>query len=459
MRGMSVPAVALAVALAVLAMPVTGPAACATGRIVGAALVDDWAYDTLGELCDRIGQRLAGSPRMAAAIDWAVATLARAGFDSVWTEAVTITRWVRGEEEGQVVAPVAFPLRLTALGTSVGTPAAGLEAEVLAVRDFAELDERAGEAVRRIVLFDEPWEGYGKSVRYRWRGASAAARHGAVACLIRSVTGNSLATPHTGVMSYVDSLPRIPAAAITIEDAGRLHRLCDRGLRPRVQLRLGAHAAGEVTSANVVADLRGRERPQEIVLLGAHLDSWDLGTGAHDDGAGCAIVMGAARLLHELGLRPRRTVRVVLFESEEFGGQGGEAYHEAHAGEIARHVAALESDSGAFAPDGFSVRGDSLAVLRVRELAAPLAHLGAAAVVSGGAGVDVGPIVRAGVPGIGHRTDSGGRYMDYHHSPADTFDKIDPAELARNVAVVAALAFALAEDPQPLPRRSEDPVQ
>lgn len=422
------------------------------GPAAAAADTTTFAWHALTDLCDLVGGRVAGSPEMARAVDWAVATLRAAGFDSVWTEPVTVPVWRRGREWARCTAPFEFDLHACALGLSDGTGPDGLEAELLVVSSFDELELRGEEARGRIVLFDEPWEDYGRTVQYRSRGASAAARHGAVACLIRSVTPYSLGTVHTGMMRYADDAPRIPAAALTPEDAARLHRLFDRGLRPRVRLYLEARNLGDGPCANVVADVRGATKPNEIVLLGAHLDSWDLGAGAHDDGAGCAMMMAAAREVLRGG-RPARTVRVVLYTAEEIGIYGGRAYRDAHRAEIDRHVAALESDSGAFAPEGFTVAGDSLAVVRVAALAAPLAGLGAASVTAGGSGADISPLVELGVPGIGHRVDSKA-YFHYHHSTADHLDKVDPALLNRNVAALAGLARALADDPVPLPRRA-----
>jgi carboxypeptidase Q len=386
---------------------------------------------------------------MAAAVAFSVETLREAGFDRVWTEPVTVPRWVRGRESAVMTAPAVQELGMVGLGGSVGTPPEGIEAEVLVVSGAVELEARAAEAPGKIVLFDPPWEGYGSVVKYRGNGAAEAARVGAVAALVRSATGNSLGTPHTGVMSYEDDVPRIPAAALTVEDAGRIHRLARRGVPVRVRLTMDARTEGEVEDANVIADLPGRERPEEIVLLGCHLDSWDVGTGAHDDGAGCAIVVGAAALLERLGLRPRRTVRVVLFAAEELGGDGGDAYLAAHGDEVARHVAALESDSGGFAPDGFSVRAAPELIARLTTMARPLERIGAHRVRAGWAGVDIDPLVELGVPGIAHRT-ANGPYFDVHHSPADTFDKVDPADLAANVAAVAALTWVLAEEEAPL---------
>ena len=411
------------------------------------ALRDDYTYDKLGELCDTVGHRLVGSPGMERAIAWAVRSMKEAGFDSVWTEPVTVPHWTRGKEWARCVEPVAFDLTLSGMGLSDGTGGQPLKAPILALRDFDELEARADEVPGKIVLFNPPWEGYGKTVQYRVHGASRAAKYGALAVLIRSVTGRSLGAPHTGMMHYADDAPRIPIAALTVEDAGRLYRMCERGLQPVVELSMEATNRGQTTSYNVIGDIRGREVPKEIVLLGGHLDSWDVGTCAQDDGAGCALALGAARLLLKQELRPRRTVRVVHFTCEELGGHGGRAYLEAHRHELDRHVLALESDAGSYAPLGFSVEADSLVRARITELAAPLAKVatGDWKVRPGGSGVDVGPIVREGVPGVGHWVDTS-RYFDIHHSSADTFEKIDPDILARNVAVIAGLIHAVAED-------------
>jgi len=387
--------------------------------IIDAALVDTFAYTALGELCDTIGARLAGSPEMRAAIDWAVATMEREGFDEVWTEPVTFPYWQRGQEWARTTAPLELELPILGLGNSIGTPSDGIEAEILAVTDFDELEARAGEAAGKIVLFDPPWSGYGGSVQYRTRGASAAAKHGAVACLVRSVTNYSLHTPHTGMMRYEEGVPQIPVACVTVEDAGWLHRLAQRGLQPRVHLYMEAQTLPEVESFNVIGDIRGSKLPDEIVLAGGHLDTWDTGTGAHDDGAGCLITLAAARLLKRLGLQPRRTIRIVLFEAEEFGGFGGRAYRDAHVDEVDRHVAALESDSGAFPPRGFSIRDDEPVLEWMRELTGSLGRLTTAEgdslhaemVFEGWSGVDIRPIVELGVPGIGLRTHSD----DYFH--------------------------------------------
>jgi len=421
-------------------------------RLIEAALQDDYAYDKLAELCEAVGSRLVGSAGMDRAMAWSAESFRTAGFDSVWREPVEAPYWTRGREWARCIGPVAFDLAISGLGQSDGTGPDGIEAEILAVRDMDELEARAAEADGRIVLFNPSWEGYGKAARHRVGGASAAARHGAVACLVRSATGHSLGAPHTGMMRYAEDAPRIPAAALTVEDADRLFRMCKRGLQPRVHLFMEAENHGMTTSYNVIGEIRGSRWPEQIILAGGHLDSWDVGTGAQDDGAGVVLTLAAARQLLQQGGRPSRTIRIVHFTSEELGGHGGRAYLETHRDELDRHVLALESDSGSYTPLGFSVDADSTTVARLAELARPLAWLspGDWQVRRGGSGVDIGPIVREGVPGVGHRVEHS-RYFDVHHSRADTFEKIDPEILARNVAVIAGLIHIVAEQPPGAP--------
>lgn len=452
----------LVLALLCSILPLTAAAASAppapdldagVARITAAALADDHAMERLVELCDVIGPRMSGSEAMDRAIVWAVDHLLADGADAARREPVLVPHWERGEERAAVLEPWPLPLPMIGLGGSVGTPGDGIEAEVLVVTDFDELEARAAEAVGRIVLYNPPWEGYGRTVQYRVKGADAAARHGAAACLIRSVTPSWSSPPHTGVMRYAggDSIPRIPAAAITVRDAARLERQHRRGLPVRVRLEMGARTFPNAEQGNVVADLRGREKPEEIVLVSGHFDSWDAGCGAHDDGAACVMAMEVLRQLVALDLRPRRTVRVVLWADEEMTQAGAKAYVRDHADEIDRHVAALESDSGCFAPAGWSVRGDSLTVAAVAELAARLEPLGAAETGEGWAGVDVRPLNELGVPGVGHRVHNDDYFL-YHHSPDDTVDKIDPEHVKANVAALTAMVWMLAEREEPLPR-------
>ncbi len=433
------------------------------GKIVGAALVEGRAYETLAQLTDRIGPRLSGSPGYEAAVAWAVGELKRDRVDRVWTEKVLVPHWVRGVESARIVSPIDAPMAVTALGMSDPTPEGGVTGEVVEVGSFDDL-KAAGEKVRgKIVLYNRPMlpnggpeHGYGAGASLRHRGASEAAKLGAVATLIRSLGTAAFRIPHTGGMEYEEGVPHVPAAAISSEDADLIHRLLAAGAPVRVRLLLGCRTLPDVESANVLADIRGRERPDEVVVIGAHLDSWDLGQGAIDDGAGCAIVMDALRVLESLGLRPRRTIRAVLFANEENGLRGGEAYAAAHRAELAGHVAAIESDSGGARPLGIGVSAGPGAEEMLSRLASSLAALGADAVTHGGGGADISAMRSAGVPMLGLRQDTT-HYFDVHHTAADTLDKLDPRDLQANVAVMAVVAYALADDPGTLPRPAPEP--
>ena len=433
-----------------------GPYAPAAARIIGAETVEGEAYRLLQHLTDRIGPRLTGSAGAEAAVAWTAARLRSYGLQ-VRTEKVVVPHWVRGEEEAQIVSPSPQRILVTALGGSDPTPAEGVTAEVVESVGLEGLAALGSSGVRgKIVLFNGPMtvrgmEGYGPAVVQRTRGAVEAARLGAVAAIVRSVGTLSARLVHAGGMTYDDHVPRIPAAAVAAEDADLVHRLLASGEAVRIRLRLGCRTLPDVDSANVVADLPGRERPEEIVLVSAHLDSWDLGTGAIDDGAGVAMVMETLRLLKTLGLVPRRSVRGVLYMNEENGLRGARAYAEAHAAELSRHVAALESDSGAGRPTGWSATVGAEGLEALKDVLTVLAPLGADTVTAGGGGADIEPLHAASVPLLGLRLDAT-RYFDWHHSPADTLDKVDPRELAAGAAALAVATYVLAEMPEPLPR-------
>jgi len=420
-------------------------------RLEAEAFRTHGAYSDLAWLCDRIGHRLSGSPQLDQAITWAQGRLRAAGLANVHTEPVLVPHWVRGRESAQLLLPAPHRLNLLGLGGTVGTPAGGLTADVVVVGSFEEMEKLGGAVQGKIVLFDVPYQGYGRTVVYRHAGASRAAKYGAVAALVRSVGPVSLDTPHTGVMDYDPALPKIPTAAVTIEDATLMRRMQQRGERIRMQLELGAETLPDAPSANVVAELRGSEKPDEIVLISGHLDSWDVGQGAQDDGAGTVIAMEAMRLLQSLGLQPRRTVRLVLWTNEENGLRGGLAYREAHRAEFRKIVAALETDSGSERVKSFDLdlpkasaeaRASALASLNTT-LGTTMAPFGVAFRL-GGSGADVGPMVREGVPGIGMEH-AATHYFDIHHTQADTFDKVDRDDLAFNAAALATFAYALAQ--------------
>ncbi|HEY8410063.1 MAG TPA: M20/M25/M40 family metallo-hydrolase [Pyrinomonadaceae bacterium] len=416
------------------------------GRIIGAALTQNRAYERLAYLTDRIGNRLSGSTNLERAIAWAVAEMTKDGLDNVRAEKVMVPHWVRGEESLELLTPTATKLSLLGLGNSIGTPAAGISGEAVVVRDFTEL-EALGERVRgKIVVFNAPFTDYGATVQYRTTGASRAARYGAVAVLVRSITPVSLQTPHTGAMNYDPQQPKIPAAAITIEAAELLQRLYDRGERPTLRLKMEAKFLPDAESANVIAELKGSERPDEIVLIGGHFDSWDVGQGAHDDGGSCIAAWEAIRLLKELGLRPRRTIRVVLFTNEENGTRGGNGYRDAHRAEIAKHVFAIESDSGIYRPEGLGLAETAPPLVRsnVSEIAKLLSGISADRIGPSGGGADIGPLMREGVAGANLDVD-GSHYFDIHHTQADTLDKIDPRDLSLCVATLAVFAYTIAD--------------
>jgi carboxypeptidase Q len=425
--------------------------AAEANRLIDAALGDSAAWNKLARLTDGFGHRLNGSESLEQAIDWMLAEMRAEGLDNVRGEPVMVPHWVRGQESAELVAPRAMNLPMLGLGGSVGTPPEGISAEVLVVSSFADLDKRAAEARGKIVLFDVPFTNYGATVRYRSDGAVAAARAGAVAALIRSVASYSLRSPHTGAMRYDSTVTRIPAAALSTEDAAMLHRMQDRGERIVVRLRMDARTDPDTPSRNVVAEIRGRELPDEVVVMGGHIDSWDVGQGAIDDGDGVVVAWEAVRLMKELGLRPRRTVRVVGWVDEEYGGSGAEAYRDQHAAELDNHILAIESDGGVFKPVGFGFTGSDSARVLLQQVVRLLARVGGDSLLAGGGGADIGPIMQRGVPGMSHNTD--GDYFWFHHSNADTVDKLDPRDMGLSTAMMAVMAYVVAEMPERLPRK------
>jgi carboxypeptidase Q len=421
----------------------------AANRLIGEAIGSGFAWERLAYIGDTFGNRLSGSPNLEAAIQWAVAEMKKDGLESVHTEPVKVPHWVRGRESLEIVAPTPQPLVMLGLGNSVGTPAAGIEADLLVVNSFDEL-EAAGDRVKgRIVLFNVPFTNYGETVRYRASGPSRAAALGAVAVLVRSVGDPGLRTPHTGSLNYAADQPKIPAAAVTTEDAARLQRMQDRGTPVRVKLMMEAHFLPDADSANVVGEIRGREIPDEVVVIGGHFDSWDVGTGSMDDGGGCVVTWEALRMMKKLNLRPRRTVRVVLWTNEENGGRGGHGYRDRHRAELANHVAMMESDSGTFRPLGFGFSGSDAARARLRDIATLLKGIQADAIGPHGGGADIGPSVQEGnIPALS--LEVAGDYFLLHHSPADTVDKIDPQDFAKSAAAVAVMTYVIAEMPERL---------
>src|SRR5712671_1919617 len=433
--------------------------------IKSAALGDDYAYRQVAHLTENIGPRPTGSLQAKAASEYVADELRHLGLE-VRLEEVKVAHWVRGAEAAELVEyagqvpGTTQKIVLTALGGSTSTPAEGISTDVVVVNTFDELKALGHDKVAgKIVLFNELFDkqkaaggmafmAYGESVRYRGAGPKAAAELGAVATLVRSVGSADFRLPHTGF-----SLPAgIPAAAVTAEDAELIAYLSLQG-KARMHLTLTPQKLSDGTSYNVVADLRGSEHPEQIVVVSGHLDSWDLGTGAIDDGSGVVMAMETAELLQMLHLRPKRTIRVIAWMDEETGGSGSHAYGKIHADELPRHIAAIESDSGAAHPLGFDVKVTPQAVEMLRPVQGVLQSVGANVLqpTSYSPGADIAVMSEAGVPALGAMQD-GRTYFNYHHTAADTLDKVVPSELRENAAAIVVMGYALASMKEALPR-------
>jgi len=418
-------------------------------RLIGEAMSSRFAWERLALMGDTFGHRLSGSRSLEDTIQWAVAEMKKDGLENVHTEPVKVPHWVRGQESAEVISPRARPLVMLGLGNSIGTPPAGIEADLLIVRGFDELEAAGSRVKGRIVLFNVPFTNYGETVPYRGSGPSRAAALGAVAAFVRSVGPPGLRLPHTGALRYTDGTAQIPAAAITTEDADFLQRMQDRGTTVRVRLKMEAKFLPDADSFNVVGEIRGREKPDEVVVVGGHIDSWDVGTGSTDDGGGCIATWEALRLMKKLNLRPRRTVRVVLWTNEENGTRGGNAYRDRYKEQLSNHVLMLESDDGLLHPSGFGFTGTDGARSRIKEIATLLRGIQMDRIGPAGDGADIGPSVQAGnIAAMSLEGD--GNYFLLHHTPADTVDKIDPMDVSRASAAIAVIAYVVAESPERL---------
>lgn len=422
-------------------------------KLIETIMADDDSFDYLTYFADTFGHRFSGSESLENSIDWILKEMNKDGFDYVGTQKVMVPHWVRGTESATMTAPRAKDLPMLGLGGSVGTPEGGIEAEVLVVSSFDDLKEKAAQAKGKIVLYNVPFTSYGQTVRYRINGAIEAAKLGAVASLIRSVGPYSMKTPHTGTSSYAEGVEKIPHAAITLEDAGLISRMSERGETIKIKLEMDAKTLPDVESRNVIAEIKGSEYPEEIVVLGGHIDSWDVGQGVMDDAGGCLAAWEALRAMKELGLQPKRTIRVVMWTNEENGLRGGNTYRDSVMadGSLDDHVLAMESDSGVFDPLGFGFTGSDEAFEMIKEIGKLLNPVGSDSITRGGGGADIGPIMREGVPGMGLRVD-GSRYFWYHHTAADTIDKLDAEEYKECIATMAVMAYVVADMPERLPR-------
>lgn len=435
-----------------------------------AAVASDYAYNQVGYLSNNIGPRLSGSAQAEQAVQYVAEQMRKLGLD-VRLQKCMVPHWVRGEERGELVefkgmAPgTTQKIVLTALGGSIATPADGITAEIVVVNSFAELNALGRDKVAgKIVLFNYKFDremqasgfggqAYGVAVAYRGGGARAAAPLGAVAVLVRSAGGSQNRLAHTGQMApYADGVAKIPAAAVSFEDAETIAYLSKMG-KVRIHLTLTPQTLPDVESYNVIADLKGSEKPDEVVIVSGHLDSWDLGQGAIDDGAGVAVSMSVPYLIKSLGLKPKRTIRFIAWMNEENGGKGSEAYAKEQDSKVANHFAAIEADLGASHPLGFEFTGKAEALPYIRPISSVLVAQGAGATRTqpNGVGSDIGPLTQKGVPSFAPWFDQRS-YFNYHHTAADTFDKVVPREIAEVASVVTVLAYGLANLQQPLPR-------
>lgn len=423
-------------------------------KIIHALQADEEGFQRLTTFVDAYPHRLSGSKELEDAIDWIVAEMNENDMlDNIHTQQVMVPHWVRGEESAKLLSPYKKNLRMLGLGGSVATPEAGIEAEVLIVNSFEELHQKSEQAKGKIVLYNVPFTSYGETVQYRMDGAIEAAKYGAVASLIRSVAPYSQQNPHTGTSRYKKGVKKIPHAAVTIEDAKLLQRMADRGKDVVINLKMDAKTLPDAPSRNIIAEIRGSEKPGEIVVMGGHIDAWDVGQGAMDDAGGCFAAWQALRIIKKLGLKPKRTIRLVMWTNEENGTRGAQKYKQIaqQRGSLGQHVLAIESDSGVFDPKGFGFTGTDEAYAIVQAVGKLLEPLEAGVISRGGGGADIAPLMQEGVPGMGLRVD-GSRYFWYHHSPADTIDKLNREDFNECAAAMAIMAYVIADMEHTLPQ-------
>jgi hypothetical protein len=419
-------------------------------KLIAAALADREGYDRLTYLCYRIGARLSGSAALDRAVQWSAEQMKAAGLSNVQVIPAKVPHWERGAESARMLEPLEKPLHMLGLGMSIGTPPGGITADVVAVETFDDLAKLGRDKIEgKIVVYNEEYRGYGSTRVYRATGASRAAAFGAVAVLVRSATPLAMQVAHTGEMDYDESQPKIPAAAVSPEDAMMIAKLYAQGVPVKVHLEMGARMLPDADSGDVVGEIPGKIHPEEVVVIGGHLDSWDVGQGAQDDGASIMACLQALALIHKLGLQPQRTLRVAFWVNEENGGRGGEAYRAWVGDKIKNQVAAIEMDGGAEAPRGYGAGVDQHSLDMLNQIAKLLEKVEASEIRPGGGGSDIQPLIRDGVPGLSEST-VGTHYFDWHHTEADTLDKVNPEDFRKNVASLAVMSFALADMPERL---------
>ena len=418
--------------------------------IIAEALSDSTAYNRLAYMCDVFGPRLSGSKNLEKAIDWIISEMKKDGISNVKGERVKVPVWIRGKESLHLIKPYEIELSMLGLGGSISTPKGGITGEVVVVNNFEELKKDYINVKGKIVLYNVPFTTYGETVSYRYWGANLASEKGAVASLVRSIGPWSMDTPHTGVMAYSEN-KKIPHAAITLEDAMMFGRLFDINEKIIVKLKMQARTVADRWSKNVIGEIVGSKFPDEIVVVGGHIDSWDVGQGAHDDGGACIAAWEVIRLIKKLNLKPKRTIRCVMWTNEENGLAGSKAYKKMNFSELEKHVLAIESDGGVFSPKGFGFSGSPNARNIIKEIHKLLKPIGANTIFQGGRAPDIGILNDEGVPVLSLKVNNE-RYFWYHHTKADTFDKIDYNEYSRCIAALAIMSYVVADLDTPLPR-------
>jgi len=415
-------------------------------KIIDYTEKDSSSWTRLSYLCDVFGSRLSGSIALNNAIDWMFEEMKSDGFSNVRKEEVMVPHWVQHNSSAELVFPYKKKIDVLALGGSVPTPNGGISAPVLVVESFEDLQNHKEDAKGKIVVYNFPFDSYGRTFQYRWSGADQASKYGAVGSLIRSLTQDISVIPHTGVMRYMDSVPKIPGGAISPQDAALLGRLQKHGITPILKIKFDTEILPDTISYNVMGEITGSEFPNEIIALGGHTDSWDVGLGAHDNGGGCIATWNAAKTIKELGLKPRRTVRVVQWVNEENGTRGGQAYAEKHKNE--KHALVFEFDSGVFEPSVIGFTGDDKMLAILKGMEPLLKKINPNMIVrKGGGGVDIGPMMKLGIPGMSLGTNDEGKYFLYHHSAADTPEKVDPKNLNQCIAAIAIAIYIYADLP------------
>lgn len=427
-------------------------------KISDEGLVNGKAYEWLDYLTNKIGGRLSGSPQAAAAVEYTYGAMKSIGVDTVYLMECMVPHWVRGEkEQGRITNSKMIgeqDVNICALGNSIGTPPEGLTAELIEVKNFDELKKlgKGGSIKGKIVFYNHPFDqtfvntgnAYGEAVGYRWKGPSEAARYGAIATVVRSMSSTLDDNPHTGAMGYNDSLPKIPCCAVSTKGANLIEQLMKSDNKLKFFLKMNCQMMADVKSYNVIGEIRGSEHPEEIITVGGHLDSWDTGAGAHDDGTGCVQAIEVLRLFHALGIKPKRTIRAVMFMNEENGGRGGDKYFETAEKNKEKHLAAIESDGGGFSPKGFSSTMPDAQKEKVIKWAPLFEPYGVYEWKGKGGGADIDDLKKLGCALFGLSVD-GQKYFDIHHTPGDTFDKVNRRELQMGADVMAMLIYLISE--------------